>query len=185
MLSTASAYLKSLFLRNVNNELYEVQMNQISGETLKQIIEFSYTGQINLNEANARNILEKAHLMEFRGLVRRCVKWYTANMNASNCISTKRIAEDLSVIELQEAVLHFLYAKFVDVIQSDEFGRLALDESMTLLRTIEIDAMINRGDILKAIECWINFDHKARKNVYQKIFGAFQMTYVTVSVSFI
>lgn len=69
-----------------------VQFEDIDICTLKQIIDFIYSGKLTVNEKNVRNLLVASSLLQIDWITKKCFQFCKHRLNVSNCFSLRKLA---------------------------------------------------------------------------------------------
>lgn len=102
VLTAASKYFLALLGPNFEEgSKTEFVLDDTDGETFKAIVDFCYTGRINLTEENVTKYLAIASSVQFDLLEEKCWQFYAANLIVANSVSTLIVAEKYSNADLR------------------------------------------------------------------------------------
>lgn len=88
-MKVSSIYFDNLLgLNFIEGSQEDVVIKDITGETLKSIIDFIYSGEITVEERNFLEILDASLWMELKALQTRLINVGQNILNANNCIET-------------------------------------------------------------------------------------------------
>ena len=172
VLSAASPF----FVKLLQSEMKEkeegvIRFEDISELILADILEFIYTGSVEINETNATDLIIAAEYLLIEGLKTKSGRFLEQQqMTSSNCISTLNFAEKYRCEELVMNSTKFILENFASVTESEEFLNLKAEEVETWISNDEI-RLAAEEDVLKIILNWIERDKSERKDKFKKLFG--------------
>ena len=172
VLSAASPFFEKL-LQSEMKEKEEgvIRFEDISELILADILEFIYTGSVEINETNATDLIIAAEYLLIEGLKTKSGRFLEQQqMTSSNCISTLIFAEKYRCEELVIDSTKFMLENFASVAESEEFLSLTAEEVETWISNDEI-RLSAEEDVLKIILNWIEHDKSERKDKFKKLFG--------------
>ena len=172
LLSAASPFFEKL-LQSEMKEKEEgvIRFEDISELILADILEFIYTGSVEINETNATDLIIVAEYLLIEGLKTKSGRFLEQQqMTSSNCISTLNFAEKYRCEELVINSTKFMLENFASVAESEEFLSLKAEEVETWISNDEI-RLAAEEDVLKIILNWIEHDKSKRKDKFKKLFG--------------
>ena len=172
LLSAASPFFEKL-LQSEMKEKEEgvIRFEDISELILADVLEFIYTGSVEINETNASELIIAAEYLLIEGLKTKSGRFLEQQqMTSSNCISTLNFAEKYRCEELVINSTKFMLENFASVAESEEFLSLKAEELETWISNDEI-RLSAEEDVLKIILNWIEHDKSERKDKFKKLFG--------------
>lgn len=120
VLSAASEYIAASLGSNFQeNRKSEFVLNGADGETVKTIVDYCYTGKINLDGENVGRFLAIASSYELDLLERKCRRYYERNLSLNNCVEALMIADKYSHADLRQKALKFVSGSFENVPATD------------------------------------------------------------------
>ena len=172
VLSAASPFFEKL-LQSEMKEKEEgvIRFEDISELILADILEFIYTGSVEINETNATDLIIAADYLLIEGLKTKSGRFLEQHqMTSSNCISTLNFARKYRCEELVINSTKFLLENFASVAETEEFLSLKAEEVETWISNDEI-RLAAEEDVLKIILNWIEHDKSERKDKFKQLFG--------------
>lgn len=137
----ASRYFEALlgpnFREGSNNE--DIILPHIDGTTLRLVIDYCYTGRIDINNNNVNSIVCAASSMEFIELEQLCCQFLGQNLCTDNCIETFLLADKFSFDSLKRKAFLRILNHFENV-PPEEFLRFDVKNLMELLNYDKIEA---------------------------------------------
>lgn len=173
----------------LNNNMYEKSMPEIllkgvRGPVLKSLVDFCYTGQIQLNAENVEEILMAANMFRNDELEAKCSQYYTNIMSAENCLRAWFAAEQCGLIEkaLGTYAVEYSLQFFTSIVRTQQFLALGVEHLFNYLNSSDL-AVSCEEDIFHAIVKWIEYDVYERRSYYSGLLGAVRISKVTSAVS--
>ena len=162
VLSSVSDYFYAMF----NNDLLEsrkteIVINDVESSALTSLIDYIYSGSIELNESNIYAILSAATMLQLDKIVKLGCNYLLKNLNISNCISTFRFSEKYLFNELNEISKQYILDNFTSLIYTLEFNELSYQEIELFLSNNDLN-INNEEFAFEALIKWINNDLTSR-----------------------
>lgn len=117
----------------------EFILDDTDGETVKMIVDFCYTGRINLTAENVGNMLAIASSVQLDFLEEKCRQFYDDHLNVNNSLATLLIADKYSYSALRKRALEFVCEAF-ETIPSTEIQNFHHSLVGELLKQSNINA---------------------------------------------
>ena len=171
VLSAASPFFVKL-LQSKMREKDEgvIRFEDISGLILADVLEFIYTGSVEINETNATDLIIAAEYLLIEGLKTKSGRFLEQQITSSNCISTFRFAEKYRCEELVANSTKFILDNFASVTESEEFLNQKAEEIEKWISNDEI-RLSAEEDVLRIILNWIEHNKSERKRKFKMLFG--------------
>ncbi|XP_055851129.1 kelch-like protein 4 isoform X2 [Episyrphus balteatus] len=134
-----------------------LQLKEIDVSNLKLIIDFMYTGSIELSLGNIDGLLKTALFLKIKTLVEGCYELIGQNVNSSNSLAFLRLANELSLSSLKAKSLKCIYIHFEEISKKNEFMLLNKDELKNLLFIDNPHNDFEEVVFLSMVD-WINYD---------------------------
>lgn len=181
ILSTFSPYFAAMFSLNMKEgrDGHEVELRYLDGEILEKIIDFGYTGEIDIQGKDIFDILSTANFLGMDSLVRGCCMYLVVHMDKDNCLDILEVADSHGCQNLYEAAKLVALHRFVDTCRSDRFLflppdlvlKLVKDENIVVQKQNLVAPPCEQElEIWHAIENYVNFDYPNRKHFLLEFF---------------
>ena len=169
VLSSASDYFYAMF----NNDLLEsrkthIEINDVEPHALSSLIDYIYSGHIELNEANIYAILSAANMLQLPKIVKLGCNYLLKYLNISNCVSTYRFADKYLFNELKEISKQYILDNFTSLTRTYDFNELSFQEIELVLSNEDLN-ITNEEFAFEALIKWINFDLETRLGFLSKL----------------
>jgi len=124
---------------------------------IQLVLDFIYTGSIDINFDNLLNILDSASHLQINYVLKLCSDFLTKNMNAMNCVSILKIADTYSIPTVIDHINDFISENIVEIYQSgsDQFDQLTYDQIRYLLDNDCLQACCSEVDLFLMIAKWL------------------------------
>jgi len=132
------------------------------------VIDFSYSGEILLTQANVEDVLRAASFFQIYSLRNACCKYLTQLLHTDNAIGIYNFAEQFSCSQLQEAAFRYILHNFGLVSVGEEF--LSLDTE-TLIKVISEDKLKSSSEeqVYSGVVRWARHDIQNRKDDLHRV----------------
>ena len=170
ILSAASPFFSKL----LNSDMREkeegvIRFEEISESILGVIVKFIYTGSIEVNRKNAKNLIIAADYLLLESLKVIAGRFLEKQMSNYNCISTFHFAERYRCDELVLRSTKFIQDNFTSVAKSDEFLNLEAEEVEKWISSENI-LVAAEEDVFRIILKWIEQNKGERKDKFEQLF---------------
>lgn len=165
VLSAMSEYFRTAYQDAqivVNKNVLEFK--EIEPHTLKSIIDFIYSGSIELNLEIVEQILRAAIFLKINILIDGCCEFIERNLDASNSLFWFRLATELSLCTIRSKSVELIYIEFEQISKEEEFLMLTEDEIKNFLSN-ENPYTDFEDKLFISIIQWINYDKPNREHL--------------------
>ena len=180
VLSEASPYFEKL----LNIDMKEskeglVRLEMLTEPVLSDMLEFIYTGRVQISAANnAQDLIMMADYLFLPDLKAPAGRFLAHNLNTSSCISTYHCAKQSRCSELVSVSESFILANFTSVAKTEEFLNVSGEELKSWISSDKI-CVSAEEDVFKIILYWISGDKLVRKKYFQLLFRQVRLVYVS------
>ena len=151
VLSAASPFFCKLLQSDMKeNREGIVRFEEISGAVMEDVLEFFYTGSVEVTQENSEDLIAAANYFLIPGLKTVSGRFIERQMSESNCISTFYFAEMYQCDELITNTRKFIHANFASVSEMDEFLNLEAKEVERWISSDEISVAVE-ADVFKIV----------------------------------
>ncbi|XP_028285573.1 kelch-like protein 10 [Parambassis ranga] len=155
-------YFRALFtcLSEADNNVYSIP--DISSDMMKLIIEFAYTGSVNMTESNARRLFMAAYSLNIVKLVQICCSFFEKTLRPDNCIGIWQFTKNYHAPELQLKAFHYVLSHFEEVAFGEEFLQLSAQDVSDIISRDNLNVR-QEAAVFEAIIRWITHEPKKRE----------------------
>ena len=179
VLSAASPFFFKLFQSDMKeNREGIVRFEEISGAVMEDVLEFIYTGSVEVTQENCKDLIAVADYLVIPGLKKLSGQFVEQQITKSNCISTFYFAEMYQCDELITNTKKFIHANFASVAEMDEFLNLEAKEVEKWISSDEISVVVE-ADMFKIVLKWIEQDKSERKASFKQLFRHVRLAFLS------
>lgn len=140
----------------------EITLCDINGDVLQAVVNYCYTGAIDIREENVETLLATACLMQLHEVVEACSRFLAHQLHPSNCLGIAAFAEHQTCISLLHEANAYTSQNFMQVIRNQEFLQLNMEQMINLLSNDDLNVN-SEEHIYHALMSWIEYDSTMRK----------------------
>jgi hypothetical protein len=121
VLCAASSYFKAMFSCDLKeSRLGKVYIENILPWTMKRLLDFIYTGRIEINYENVVDIFNAAVMFQLYKLIDKCTMYIQEHIDLSNCVEINLFASMHNLNQLEHDTFKFMMENFMQLINSSE-----------------------------------------------------------------
>ncbi|XP_037117535.1 kelch-like protein 5 isoform X1 [Syngnathus acus] len=163
VLSSVSDYFAAMFTSDVREAKQdEVKMEGVDPDALWTLVQYAYTGRLELREDTIESLLSASCLLQLSSAVQACCSFLMKQLHPSNCLGISSYANAQGCHDLQRAAHTYTMEHFVEVIGAQEFMLLPVDEMERLLMSDDINVP-DEETVVTALLTWVTHDVAARQ----------------------
>ena len=163
VLAGASRYLQAMFTNGMlESGKTKIDLGGIDPETMVSLLEFVYTGSVEVTTVNVQQLLAGASMLHLTTLVNSCSNFLQTHIDYSNCIGIRAFADLYSCTSLEHFAFKYICEHFLEVVQGDEFLELNKDSLIDLLKCNSLQ-VYSEDEIFNAVDLWISYCYEQRK----------------------
>jgi kelch-like protein 1/4/5 len=175
LLSAASDYFSAMFTGGmVEAERDRVEIQGMEPGALRVLVDYCYTGKVELHEDNVENLLSAACLLQLPAVVDACCSFCRKLLHPSNCIGIRLFADSQGCIQLREYAQRFTEDNFQDVMKNQEFMLLPATELENILSSDDLNVP-SEEMIFQGFLDWVNFDLGSRKEYASRLLACIRL----------
>lgn len=157
----------------------EFNLDGIDRAMVKSIVDFCYTGRIDLLEGNVEQFLAIASSREFDLLEEKCWIFYVEKLSITNCINTLMIADKYSNVSLRQKAFDVVCESFETVPEAD----IQQLEHRLLLEILECDKIQATEEcVLQRVLKWFQIDMSEREQHMSELLKLIRLEYIPLQV---
>lgn len=140
-----------------------ITLSGISGATLKSLIHFMYTAEIDLDEENVEEIIVASLFLQMDALTDYCSEFMAQKISIYNCCFLAIFAEQHHIRKLLELSADFLLTNFELIYKQPEFNKVPATFLRKILWKDDL-TVYSETSIFNAIEKWFLHDPIGRSS---------------------
>lgn len=180
VLAAGSPYFRACFSSAFvegSDDKKELILNNIEESALEVIIEYIYTGCIEIAEGNYLHLLDTANQLELPKLVNLCGEFLLSRLDVDNCLNIHSLAEIYSCTRLASHTEQFIFRHFEQIIPTDEFLQLTPERLQEYLSHDEL-SISQEETAFHAIVRWIKHDEINRAKFISNLLSVVRLELV-------
>lgn len=147
-----------------------VRLNMMTEPVLGDILEFIYTGCVQISEADrAQELIAMADYLVLPQLKSLAGSALTQRINASNCLSMYHFGKVYQCKEVVAGTQKFIFANFSAVATTEDFLNMSSDD-VKMWTSCDDIGLSTREDVYQFIANWIDHDEVERKKYFSELF---------------
>ncbi|CAK6949361.1 kelch-like protein 10 [Scomber scombrus] len=154
ILCNCSPYFGALFRRWSTPEKKVFSIPGVSPYMMQLIIEFAYIGYVSVTEENAQELLLAADQLNIMAIVQTCCTFLGEQLCPKNCIAIWQFSKFFYPFDLQRKAYRYIMDHFEDVVSSDEFLQLTVQELTNIIERDDLSVK-NESAVYEAVLYWI------------------------------
>ena len=179
VLSAASPFFCKLLESDMKeNREGIIRFEEISGSILEDVLEFIYTGTVEITQTNAEELIVAGNYLIIPSLKTASGRFLETEMSNCNCISTFYLAEKYDCVELIHNSRKFIHENFASVGEMDEFLSLEAKEVAVWISSDEI-AVKAEADVFKIMLKWVEHGKTERKAAFEELFRHVRLSFLS------
>ena len=168
VLAAASDYFKAMFKCGLKESTSDTVQLTMEPEVLRSVVDYLYTGQIELTVDNVEDLVKSADVLSLECLKATCADFMSSQVDQHNCFQLCRFSTLYRLDQLQKVTRQFICAEFKTVAFNAEFKELPSSELVELIK----DDAVNVADedvVFEAVIGWIRHDLDKRRSSFEEI----------------
>ena len=175
----------SFFLALFTTEMLEKDkttacVNGVSATAMESLLEFMYTGQIQIHFENVFELLEASSFLFVEKVKKACCQFLESIANLENCFTILSIADTFSCDSLSQAVTKYINRKFTELAKTDAFMKLDKEDVVKFFSSDDIQ-IENEEQIFEIMMDWINYDLERRERYMNELFRLLRLPFIRSS----
>ena len=171
------------FYSALNNDMKEskeglIRLQDTSKVAIEELLDYLYTGDVNVTQHNAFDLLKIADFLVIPSLKDVSSKFILQTLSSSNCLMVYYLAVNYRCIELQEKARDFVFANFTSVVEHEDFLNLTLKEVEEWISSDEIRVR-GEEDVFQAIVKWAEQNGDGEHEKFFELFRHVRLVYLS------
>ncbi|KTF96591.1 hypothetical protein cypCar_00042901 [Cyprinus carpio] len=138
-----------------------VLLRGVMSWVLCDLLDFIYSGQLNLSCRNVWDLTEAASQFQLQGALALCLNFLQDNMDETSCLDILALAEAYSLEDLGRRAEDYVLAHFQRVADGEKFKDLPFDQLQRLLERDVLNADSELA-VFRAVVNWVETDKDRR-----------------------
>ncbi|XP_022703630.1 kelch-like protein diablo isoform X3 [Varroa jacobsoni] len=171
VLSACSPYFHAMFTGELaESRQTEVTIRDIDEFAMELIVDFAYTSRIVVQESNVQMLLPAACLLQMTEIQEVCCEFLKRQLDPSNCLGIRAFADTHACRELLRIADKFTQHNFQEVMESEEFLLLPVNQLMDIISSDELNVR-SEEHVFTAVMSWVKHNVTERRQYLGQILG--------------
>ncbi|KAK7939475.1 hypothetical protein WMY93_002801 [Mugilogobius chulae] len=155
ILCSCSTYFKALFTHWSSPDCSDFEITHVSADIMKIILDFAYTGVVDVTQENLRELFIAADRFDVGGISQACCQVMEQQLSSSNCIATWQITNSFYYPQLRKKVFSYILKHFEEVVaNSREFFSLSMEDLCSIIEDDQLNVKDERI-VFEVVIRWI------------------------------
>lgn len=178
ILSAASEYFQAMFTGStIEATQKEIVLHKIDPYALQELINYMYTGKLELKEENIETLMTTANMLRLEEVVDDGSTFLIKQLHPSNCLGIRTFADLQNCHLLLKMANNFVFDNFTEVVENREFLQLPLDQVISLISDDFINVK-SETSVALAIISWIKHKENERLSSLPVLFVHIRLPYL-------
>ena len=134
ILAASSAFFMGMFQSELDeSRLSKIPIKEMEASTLRLVLDYIYSGKVELSTDNVQNVLSAANLFQMIHLRDGCASFMMQHISVDNCVGVYFFALAHECHDLAEAARQLVNAEFEAVCREPEFLSLPADKLVDII----------------------------------------------------
>uniref|UniRef100_A0A671RBD6 Kelch-like protein 5 n=1 Tax=Sinocyclocheilus anshuiensis TaxID=1608454 RepID=A0A671RBD6_9TELE len=164
VLSSVSDYFAAMFTSDVREaKQEEVKMEGVDPDALWVLVQYAYTGCLELREDTIESLLSASCLLQLSAVVQACCSYLMKQLHPSNCLGIRSFADAQGCLDLHKVAHNYTMEHFMEVMRHQEFLLLPACEVEKLLASDDMNVP-EEETVVTALLSWVRHDAPSRQS---------------------
>ncbi|XP_078494143.1 kelch-like protein 12 [Ciona intestinalis] len=157
VLSCYSKYFNTMFETEMEEKHKDVvELHDLDAESVEKLVDFMYTGKININTNNVCDLLAVSDFLKIHSVKKLCIAYLLTTVSLQNCFTIQALADCFTIPELTEKFNKFVVENYQQVVSDDQFKKLSKDDVIKLFQSTY--GKVSSDLVYTAVMNWVKFD---------------------------
>ena len=157
VLACYSKFFESMFLSPLKEKYQNrVEIKEFDGKAVKQVIEFIYAGNIDIDSNNVLTLLGTADFLQVDDVKKMCFDFMETSLTVDSCLDVVK-ASVLYNNPCRQLIYQYISDNFHEIAQEDNFKELSKDELILLMANLS-RATVEETNLYDALLNWTKHD---------------------------
>lgn len=161
----------------------EIKIKQVSGELLKALVNYCYTGKIEINSENILDLLASASMLRFERIEEKCKNFLEKQLvaNPKTSLQIFLIADTYSFTDLVDKSVRILCKNFSFNSKLPYFNEISFEYFKRIIDSDEYFD-VTEEEIFEAAMNWVDFNRNDRQKFIPNILKLIRLTQINPTV---
>nr|XP_028704700.1 kelch-like protein 2 isoform X1 [Macaca mulatta]XP_045248957.1 kelch-like protein 2 isoform X1 [Macaca fascicularis] len=186
VLAACSPYFHAMFTGEMSeSRAKRVRIKEVDGWTLRMLIDYVYTAEIQVTEENVQVLLPAAGLLQLQDVKKTCCEFLESQLHPVNCLGIRAFADMHACTDLLNKANTYagkwsrpqlnlggtgliFEQHFTDVVLSEEFLNLGIEQVCSLISSDKL-TISSEEKVFEAVIAWVNHDKDVRQEFMARL----------------
>ena len=170
LMAASSDYFRAMFTNNCSEKNQEVvNINGVDAVSMGLVVNFLYTGQVELHTDTVQNLLSAANLFQLLELKKGCADFMANKLDVDNCIGIHFFAQAHECESLEFHAWDVITENFDAVSSTSEFLELSWENVIDIVKYDDIQA--TEEEVFEAALKWMQLKPESRRDHVHAVFS--------------
>uniref|UniRef100_A0A8C7FKC6 Kelch-like protein 3 n=1 Tax=Oncorhynchus kisutch TaxID=8019 RepID=A0A8C7FKC6_ONCKI len=162
VLASCSPYFCAMFTGDMSeSKAQQVEIRDVDGQTLRKLVDYIYTAEIEVTENNVQVLLPAASLLQLMDVRQVCCEFLQSQLHSTNCLGIRAFADLHTCTQLLNQSHAYAEQHFSEVMLGEEFMGLSLQQVCSLISSDKL-TVSTEEKVFEAMVAWIKHNKEAR-----------------------
>ncbi len=176
LLAAASEYFYNFVVETERDNPNLLEIPGISFNALKVIVNYLYTGNVNITAENAKDVIPVFKMLKLKSAYDICEKFALGMVNPGNCIDVYKMATENDVQQLSAKALDMMVNNFTEVVSGSEFLAMSEKDVMNYMQNENLK-IPNEDPVFEAVVSWVRHQPQERESSFPRLITHVRLRY--------
>ncbi len=176
LLAAASEYFYKFAVGTKRDNPNLLEIPGISFNALKVIVNYIYTGNVNVTAENARDVIPGFKMTQLKSAYDICEKFALDTVNPGNCIGVYSMATENDVQKLSAKALDVMVSNFTEVVSGREFLTMSENDVADYIQNENLK-IPNEDPVFAAVVFWVRHQPQDRESSFSRLIKHVSLRY--------
>ncbi|XP_078582016.1 kelch repeat and BTB domain-containing protein 2-like [Branchiostoma floridae x Branchiostoma japonicum] len=162
VLAACSSYFHAMFTCGLSETRQRtVRLLEVSAESVAHLIEFAYTGKVEVNRQNVYELYAAACFFQVTQIKKECARFLRRHLDVTNCVQTYVMSDLYGLQRVKQASKRLIAEHFLQVSQSQMFLEMPASQLQDVIASDDV-MVTSEQDIVDVIMTWVQADPEER-----------------------
>ncbi|XP_078485857.1 kelch-like protein 7 [Ciona intestinalis] len=168
VLSCYSKYFNTMFNTEMKEKYKDVvEVHGVDAESVEKLVDFMYTGKININTNNVCDLLAVSDFLQMPSVRKLCIEYLLTTVSLQNCFTIQALADRFIIPKLTEKFNNFVVENYQQVVSGDQFKKLSKNYVIKLLQSTH--DKVSSDLVYTAVINWVKFDLASNESYLSEV----------------
>uniref|UniRef100_A0A8C2QPP6 Kelch-like 2, Mayven n=1 Tax=Cricetulus griseus TaxID=10029 RepID=A0A8C2QPP6_CRIGR len=172
VLAACSPYFHAMFTGEMSeSRAKRVRIKEVDGWTLRMLIDYVYTAEIQVTEENVQVLLPAAGLLQLQDVKKTCCEFLESQLHPVNCLGIRAFADMHACTDLLNKANTYAEQHFADVVLSED--NIACKMCFVILypHALAYNSFffLHIFKVFEAVIAWVNHDKDVRQEFMARL----------------